>query len=58
MDKIYYNLTRNGDNVEINKEKNKQKERYDAYTKTNHFASKAGMKDVIKFGNRITKCFL
>jgi len=44
---IYYNLTRNGDNIEINKEKDKQKMRFDAYTKTNHFAAKAGMKDVI-----------
>ena len=46
---IYYNLTRNGDNIEINKEKDKQKHRFYAYTKTNHFASKAGMKDVINF---------
>ena len=46
---IYYNLTRNGDNIEINKEKDKQKKRFDAYTKTNHFANKAGMKDAINF---------
>ena len=45
---VYYNLTRNGDNIEINKEKDEQKRRYDAYTKTNHFANKSGMKDVIK----------
>ena len=45
---VYYNLTRNGDNIEINKEKDKQKGRFDAYTKMNHFADKAGMKDVIK----------
>ena len=44
---VYYNLTRNGDNIEINKEKDKQKRRFDAYTKTNHFADKAGMKDAI-----------
>ena len=44
---IYYNLTRNGDNIEINKEKDLQKTRFSDYMKTNHFAKKAGMKDVI-----------
>lgn len=44
---VYYNLTRNGDNIDINEERDTQKKRFDEYTKTNHFASKAGMKDVI-----------
>lgn len=44
---VYYNLTRNGDNIDINKEKDKQKRRFDAYTKTNHFAGKDGMRNAI-----------
>jgi len=44
---IYYNLTRNGDNIEINKEKDLQKARFSDYIRTNHYANKSGMKDVI-----------
>jgi hypothetical protein len=53
----YNNLTRNGDQIEVIEEKNKQKKRFDKYTKTNHFASKAGMKDVIKMATGMPNVF-
>ena len=53
----YDNLTRNGDLIEVIKEKNIQKKRFDKYTKTNHFASKAGMKEVIKLATGMPSVF-
>jgi hypothetical protein len=44
----YNNNTRNGDNIEIIMEKDKQKKRMTDYLNINHFAKNAGMKDTIK----------
>ena len=53
----YNNNTRNGDNIEIIMEKDKQKKRITEYLNTNHYAEKAGMKDAIKLATGAPNIF-
>ena len=53
----YNNNTRNGDNMEIIIEKDKQKKRITDYLNTNHYAEKAGMKDAIKLATGTPNIF-